>query len=1250
MRPRALVFLLVAAALALAGAMALSATSPDAWARRLLRSAGVQGGLIVHVGCGDGRRTVALRINDRYIVQGLERDPALVASARRYIASRGLYGKVSVRRWSADKLPYCDNLVNLLVVEPDVHVARAELLRVLCPDGVAYVLGPQRQRLVKPRPKEIDDWPQHCHGADGNPVAQDLVVGPPKHLQWTAGPRWLRSHDTDSSISAVVISGGRLIYIVDEAPTSMPGNHPLPDKWALACRDAFNGVLQWKIPIRQWGWRQWKKTWFSDRPDNLPVNLPRRLVAAGDRVYVTLGYHAPVSEIDAATGRILRTYKGTEDTREILYCNGVLLLTLFRNGRLRLSAVQASSGERLWQTGDLSGTNREYFPYWRSKENTDVPVDPVLNPASDGKIVALIDGRDIVGLNFATGEELWRTRVEEKEKSAWVGLLIVADGVVLHGGAQRLTALQANDGKLLWTRDKKPIGWLWFQWKDVFVVDGLVWTWSPDLEQAQVQFFARKYRARWPASVNAYDLHTGKLRRKVALGPVFKTGHHHRCYRNRATPHYLIASRRGAEFIDLRGGIHYVNNWVRGTCHLGNFPANGLFYATPHPCVCYSAEKLSGFNALAPAREGEASDTAEPPTPQPERGPAYGKVQASGAEDPADAWPTYRHDFMRSACTPAPLAARLSARWTARPAGRLSPPVIAGGLALVACIDEHRIVALRLADGSRAWEFFADARIDSPPTVWGEAVLFGSADGCVYCLRLSDGALVWRLRAAPEDRFVGAWGQLESAWPVHGSIAVRDGVAYFSAGRSSHLDGGIRLFAVDVATGRVLHGVRLHGPELRSDNIKDNGTPPQGVLSDILQADGKGVYLRNLAFTPDLKPGQDNPNRIRTVSGFLDDTYFKRAPWRYASNKNWGRLLTYSGSTVYLVRMFDTLRCLDPKNFFTPGQKGYALLAQPVREGSTLTVPNSPSLDPKNKPLTVEAWVRAESESGAVVVRGGEAWGYGLVIEHGRPQFVLRMDSKVYSARSSQRMTGRWTHLAGVLREKAKGAEMKLFVNGRPAAAAEAPGLMAATPGQSTNVGCDLGTGVGDYKSPFPLTGDIDEVRIYYRALSDDEVARHYADPAAVPATDKALVLYLPFDDGTARDASGKGNNGEFSAAAAVQGKRGKALHFGASEGARWSVRVPIRVRAMALSAPPGVPEKHVLAIAGPPDVIDANDPLAAFEGRKGGHLWMVSARDGHCISKLDLPSPPTFNGIAIARGMLLLCTVDGRVMCFGGP
>ena len=59
-----------------------------------------------------------------------------------------------------------------------------------------------------------------------------------------------------------------------------------------------------------------------------PVTIPRRLVAFGRRVYVTLGYAAPLTSLDAATGKTVTTYDGTAGTDEVLYADGVLVLWL----------------------------------------------------------------------------------------------------------------------------------------------------------------------------------------------------------------------------------------------------------------------------------------------------------------------------------------------------------------------------------------------------------------------------------------------------------------------------------------------------------------------------------------------------------------------------------------------------------------------------------------------------------------------------------------------------------------------------------------------------------------------------------------------------------------------------------------------------------------------------------------------------------------------------------------------------------
>jgi len=70
-------------------------------AKQILSATGVKGGLIVHLGCANGRLTAGLCPNDGYLVHGLDADPADIESARDYIAKKGLYGKVCVERFSA---------------------------------------------------------------------------------------------------------------------------------------------------------------------------------------------------------------------------------------------------------------------------------------------------------------------------------------------------------------------------------------------------------------------------------------------------------------------------------------------------------------------------------------------------------------------------------------------------------------------------------------------------------------------------------------------------------------------------------------------------------------------------------------------------------------------------------------------------------------------------------------------------------------------------------------------------------------------------------------------------------------------------------------------------------------------------------------------------------------------------------------------------------------------------------------------
>jgi hypothetical protein len=90
-----------------------------------------------------------------------------------------------------------------------------------------------------------------------------------------------------------------------------------------------------------------------------------------------------------------------------------------------------------------------------------------------------------------------------------------------------------------------------------------------------------------------------------------------------------------------------------------------------------------------------------------------------------------------------------------------------------------------------------------------------------------------------------------------------------------------------------------------------------------------------------------------------------------------------------------------------------------------------------------------------------------------------------------------------------------------------------------------------------------------------------------------------------------------------------------------WSVRIPLRVQGLVLAG------KHLVA-AGQPDVIEDDDPYGAFEGRKGGKLWVVSTADGKRLAEYPLDSPPVFDGLIAARGRLYLSTYDGSLICLG--
>ena len=1278
-------------------------------AQQILKACNVKGGLIVHIGCGDGRLTAALRANDRYLVHGLDRSESRVARARRYIQSLGVYGAVSVERSESDSLPYIDNLVNLVVSEElsagwpsPGTVPMSEVMRVLCPNGVAYIRNDGKwTKTVKPRPKEIDDWTHYLHDASNNAVSHDTVVGPPRRMQWVGSPRYARHHDRMSSVSAVVSAGGRIFYIFDEGSRLSVLLRP---KWSLIARDAFNGTILWKRPMGKWHTHLWPLK-------SGPAQLPRRLVAAGDRVYVTLSLDAPLTALDAATGKTVRTYEGTKATEEVTVSDGVLFLLVNKDAEepqfANLNRIRNASRGKFWdevprQIMALSADSGQVL--WTSERRV-LPV----TLATDRRRVFFHDGQSVVCLNRNTGKELWQSEPvarSEVIRSFYAPTLVVYEDVVLFSGGQTagkqsgwytsghdtMTALSAKTGKVLWTAYHPPSGYR--SPEDLFVVNDLVWT-GETLSGRVVGVFTGR------------DPHTGQV--KAEFPPNIETyWFHHRCHRGKATDNYLLTSRAGIEFIDVRNEQWIPHHWVRGACLYGVMPANGLIYAPQHPCACYLESKLCGFNALAPASAGPRVPRHAANNTRLEKGPAYGRRIATGLghsteKATADEWPTYRHDTARSGTASMAVPAALKRAWRADVGARLTSPVIAEGKVFVASVDTHTIHALDAASGKRLWHYTADGRVDSPPTVYQGRVLFGSADGWVYCLAASDGAVAWRFRAAPMDQRLMSFEQVESVWPVHGSVPIQDGVLYCVAGRSMFLDSGLRLWRLDPKTGRALSQTVLDdrdkaaGKDLQA-YVSWLNMPP--ALPDILSSDGRLVYMRSQPFNlngtrlplkkmpraldadrgaPPATQRSDHAH-LFCPTGFLDNTGWHRTYWMYGSTfvSGWcgyylagkaapaGRILVFDDSRVYgFGRKPEYYRWTTPiEHHLFAADKAPPASSGASTGGSLIRVESSKSLNPAGKPVTIEASVKAEQPDGVVLARGGSNHGYALYLQGGRPRFAIRTNGKLSSVGAKEKVVGRWAHVAGIL---TTGKQLRLYVDGRLVASARAAGLITADPQEAMEIGTDEGSKVGDYEDPFAFKGLIDEVRVYHRALSGLEIKKR-ASARRQGTMDKAgLVLWYSFEKGSAADTSGNKNNGRVEGAVPVKDKVGRAMQFTSKAGPApqflvkhfWTKDVPLFVRAMVLAG-------ETLFVAGPPDVIDEQqvfrqidnlkvrqslaDQDAALDGKKGALLLAVSAADGKKLAQYNIDSPPVFDGMAGAGGRLYMATANGELLCFRGP
>jgi outer membrane protein assembly factor BamB len=923
---------------------ALAGSPEDA--RSIIDAAQLTGGVVVHIGAADGLFTAALRQNDSIVVHGLADASDTLRSAREYVASRGQSGPVSFAVLGGKTLPYVDNSINLLVATSPLQVDSQEVMRVLCPGGAAVVLEAENRDWLltidgpksaapsgfvvfrKPVPPEIDSWTHFLHGPDGHVMSKDEVVAPPYHIQWIGDPMHARSHTHLTTMNVMVTNGKQLFYIIDRSPIKLP--ELLPGRWALVARDAFNGVVLWSKPLPVW-----QPYYVKDR-NSYPADLHRRLVAVDGTVFVTLSIHGPVSALDAATGKLQHTYAGTEKTEDIIFADGILYLSInagevehidrlqmaYRHTEPRkkqLVAIDAATGRRLWENDG---------------DDTDELMPMTL--AVNGDQVYFQNSENVVCLDRSTGEVRWRaSRPSEYFRPGWSSPTLVAlDDMVISADRQsgpghrvgknqyaaggfstgNLIAFDAKTGEKLWAQKcaegcRAPT--------DVFNVGDNLWI-GESLERR--------------ADYNkVFDLRSGEI---VKSYPEFKqwpTWHHHRCYRDKATPNYILAGRTGVEFISLETGKLQTHNWIRGGCKYGVMPANGMLYLPPEQCGCYIESKLTGFHALAPKRPEQLA--------RPEEHPIVRDADAVFEKtEPAEGdWPTFRADHARSGRATTILEADLKTAWKANIGGRLTQAVVADGRLFVSSIDTNTLHVLDSRTGKALWRYVAGGRIDSPPTIAHGLAVFGCRDGWVYALRATDGKLVWRYRAAPDAPMHMVSDRLESVWPVHGSVLVRGSTVYYAAGRSSYVDGGVRMGKLDLLTGRQLAAKTFYSRDPATGAPRKLYKPfpapgrlawaeMPGVLPDVLSSSGDTIWMRGVNFDQELDIRSVFAPHLFCSAGFLDDTWWELTYWVYGKHMFGGR-----AGVAHAARTYPTARIMVCDNDEVYGyQDGYESVSEPL--------------------------------------------------------------------------------------------------------------------------------------------------------------------------------------------------------------------------------------------------------------------------------------------------------------------------------
>jgi hypothetical protein len=151
-------------------------------------------------------------------------------------------------------------------------------------------------------------------------------------------------------MKAALFANGRAFNLMNEGEPRRP-------RWALISREAFNGLVLWKR--------------------DLASSNQRAVIAVGKRVFTVLEKDGPLVALDAATGKVVRTYEVGVSPFIVLNIDGNLIL----GDKKQICSVNANTG----------------VVNWRALADKDAPfrnADRKLQPGSDSndKLALMVAG------------------------------------------------------------------------------------------------------------------------------------------------------------------------------------------------------------------------------------------------------------------------------------------------------------------------------------------------------------------------------------------------------------------------------------------------------------------------------------------------------------------------------------------------------------------------------------------------------------------------------------------------------------------------------------------------------------------------------------------------------------------------------------------------------------------------------------------------------------------------------------------